>query len=564
MEQPRRIGDLLVSSNLIKEEELEKALTKQKDLGRKIGDLLIEAGVIDEKTFLETLSQQINVPYIDLPHYQLDENVARKLPEAFARRFKAIVLSEEKTGELLVGMVDPQDIFSTDELYRQLQKPLKFALVSEKNLNQTLDRVYRRAGEIKTLAVTLASELKQITKAPESDRLMKQAEPAVLKLINSLFEDAVQVNASDIHIEPAGDKIRVRLRVDGFLQEQIIPLTDDHISLALNQRLKLMSGLNIAEKRLPQDGRFDIVVRDIAIDVRLSTMPNQYGESIVMRLLRKSSKALNLDQTGMPKEILEPFRQFIRLPHGIVLVTGPTGSGKTTTLYGALTEINDVSQNIITIEDPIEYRLERANQVQVNAQLGLSFARILRAALRQDPNIILVGEIRDQETASIALRAALTGHLVFATLHTNDAASTALRLIDIGVEGYLVAATLRVILAQRLVRSICPYCSKQYKPNELEQAFFLSFFGDAINQSTFHKGEGCSYCNKTGFKGRTGVFEILALDNESRDALRRNSSEEFNKVVGRNRKTPTLLANAFALAQQGVTTLSEVLRVAGE
>jgi len=349
------------------------------------------------------------------------------------------------------------------------------------------------------------------------------------------------------------------------LQEQVISIAEKrHIALALAQRLKLMSGLNIAEKRLPQDGRLDITIHDTKLDIRLSTMPTQFGESIVMRLLNKSAKILTLDNIGMPPETLQTFRRLIRIPYGMILVTGPTGSGKTTTLYGALTEINDVTKNIVTIEDPIEYTVERANQVQIKTQIDLSFARVLRAVLRQDPNVILVGEIRDQETATIALRAALTGHLVFATLHTNDAASTAIRLIDIGVESYLVAATVRAIIAQRLARRICSSCSTAYQPNEQEISFFTALFGDVFKQSTFNYGRGCAHCNFTGFKGRIGVFELLELDATMRESLRRKDAHNFSQTVANNRKTPDLLSSAFEMAQQKITTLGEVMRLAGE
>lgn len=558
-----RIGDLLVNSKLITEEQLKEALNKQRGLGKKIGDLLIESGILDEKTFLTKLASQLKLPYIDLAHYKINEQIARKLPEVYARRCQAIVLEENADG-YLVGIVDPLDIFATDELYRQLDKPIKLALINSKDLINAINHTYRRTGEINILADRLATEIKQPEEVARPEIEFKQVEPVVLKLINSLFEDAVMINASDIHIEPTEVSLRIRFRVDGLLQEQRLQITDKSIAPALTQRLKLMCGLNIAEKRLPQDGRFDIKVSNTEVDVRLSTMPAQYGEIIVMRLLNKSAKIINLNDSGMDKQLLARFREYIKLPHGIILVTGPTGSGKTTTLFGALSEINDVTKNIITIEDPIEYRLNRANQVQVNSQLGLTFARVLRASLRQDPNIILVGEIRDQETAEIALRAALTGHLVFATLHTNDAASTTLRLLDIGMEGYLVAATTRVVLAQRLVRKICKSCVKPYTPSEFEQSFFTNFFGETFLQKTYVSGTGCNQCNNTGYKGRQGVFELLELDNEMRNALRSNNASEFMQIVAKNRKTPTLLETAYEIACSGVTTLEEVMRIAGE
>ncbi|MDR1057897.1 MAG: GspE/PulE family protein [Coxiellaceae bacterium] len=523
----------------------------------------------DAKTSSQDLANQAEIPYLDVAKYVTNEQVSRQLPEKYARRFKAILLAE-KADYCLIGMTNPSDIFATDELYTVLKKPLKLAVVNEKDLQYKLDQLYRRTEEITNFADKLAVELQQSAEevvSSDEEKTIKQAEPAVIKLLNSLFEDAIQVGASDIHIEPAENILRIRLRVDGLLQEQIIPTADkQHITLAMAQRLKLMAGLNIAEKRLPQDGRFDIDMRNTKIDIRMSTMPIQHGESIVMRLLYKSAKiiSLDLDNVGMPQEMLKSFRKLIKIPYGIILVTGPTGSGKTTTLYGALTEINDVTKNIVTIEDPIEYVLERANQVQVNSQIGLTFARILRSILRQDPNIILVGEIRDQETAAIALRAALTGHLVFATLHTNDAASTAIRLVDIGVEHYLVATTVRAIVAQRLARRICTACATPYQPTEQENAFFTNFFGDLFKQSSFNYGAGCAYCNSTGSKGRIGVFELLVLDDKMREALRRKDTNEFVQIVAKNRTSPNLLTNAFEMARQKIITLSEVMRIAGE
>jgi MSHA biogenesis protein MshE len=558
----KSIGQILVKDKVITEDQLKNALDSQKTIGEKLGNLLIESGVIDEKTFYQYLAKQLQLNYIDLAHYTVDANAARQLPENVARRLQVIYLGDQDN-KATIGMVNPSDIFATDELMAFFKKPLQIVLVGAKELIHSFDSIYRRSGEISEFADKLAVELQDAPKSKEAE-LIKQADPVVTKLLNSLFEDAVQVSASDIHIEPAESILRFRLRVDGLLQEQTIPISDRHIPLAVSQRLKLMAGLNIAERRLPQDGRFDIKIRNQEIDVRMSTMPTQHGESIVMRLLNKSTHILDLDTTGMPKKMLERFRTLIKLPYGILLVTGPTGSGKTTTLYGALSEINEVTKNIVTIEDPIEYRLPRINQVQVNTTIGLAFATVLRATLRQDPNIILVGEIRDQETATIAMRAALTGHLVFATLHTNDAASTAIRLIDIGVEGYLVAATVRAVMAQRLMRVICNSCIKEYQPSDLERNFFENFFPEKFKNSTFKIGAGCSHCNNTGFKGRTGVYELLELDAKMRDALRRHDAFEFMDIVNKNRTTPSLLENAFDMARDGVSTLQEVLRVAGE
>lgn len=557
-----RIGDLLLKEKLITPEQLQVALGIQKESNEKILEILVKTGALDQNVALQFLAKTLQIELIDLPHYPITEKITRRLPENLARRFQAILL-EEDPNTCIVGMVDPLDIFAVDELKRSLGKQIKIALINKKDLSRTLDLIYRRTSEITNFAEKLDTELKQAIELGEEQKI-KDTDTAVAHLVDSLLKDAIQVGASDIHIEPGENVLRVRLRVDGMLQEQIIESNEKHIANALAQRLKLLANLNIAEKRLPQDGGFDTTVSGMNVDFRLSTMPTQFGESIVMRILNQSANVANLDTVGMPNEMLARFRQLIKLPRGLILVTGPTGSGKTTTLYGALAEINDITKNIITIEDPVEYRFERLNQVQVNPQLGLSFAKVLRAAMRQDPNIILVGEIRDQETAEIAARAALTGHLVFATLHTNDAASTALRLIDIGVEGYLVASTIRAVLSQRLMRRVCESCVRDSQPTDQETMYFSEYFKNKMKNVKFKSGAGCSNCSFTGYKGRIGVYELLEFDTEMLDALRRNDSVAFVNVVTKNRKTATLLENAFEIAASGISTLSEVLRVAGE
>jgi len=554
-----KIGELLVRDGLITKNQLDEALAKQKETGERIGKILVALGVIDEKKFLNFFAHQLQVPLVNLANYKLDRSLASSLSENMARSLHAILLKEEKDF-YLVAMADPQDIFAIDELTRILNRQIKPVLVAEQALMHSIDLVYRHAEEIHGFAEKLATELESSKR--EKEELNIETNTAIIKLINSLFEDAVQVSASDIHIEPEENIVRVRMRVDGFLQEQIIE--GRNIAPALSQRLKLMAGLNIAEKRLPQDGRFNITVHNVPIDVRLSTMPIQYGESIVMRLLNQVTGILNLDTVGMPEDMLINFRKHIKRTKGMILVTGPTGSGKTTTLYAALNEINDVTRKFITIEDPVEYRLSRINQVQVNHQLDLTFARVLRTALRQDPDIILVGEIRDRETATIALRAALTGHLVLATLHTNDAASTVIRLMDMGVEGYLIAATVNAALAQRLVRCICKNCRKPYQPSQEEESFFVNLFGKNFYRQKFYYGSGCEQCNHVGYQGRVGVFELLEFDKDKINVLRLNDTDKFMQLVGREKQTSSLLANAYNLACNGITTLSEVLRVTGD
>ncbi|MBS1220296.1 MAG: biosis protein MshE [Proteobacteria bacterium] len=556
-----RIGDLLVENKIISEGQLGTALTEQKKTGRRLGRTLIELGYIDEDRLLIFLSQQLNIPNIDLRTYKFNPDTVRLLPETHARRYRAIVL-DDKPDALLVGMADPGDIFGFDELTRILKRPITQAVVRESDLLRTIDVVYRRTAEITTLAEELGQELSehdfdlaQLVQSEDTDA-------PVFKLLQTLFKDAVQVGASDIHIEPDEKVLRIRMRVDGVLQEQI--MNEKRVAPALVLRLKLMAGLDISEKRLPQDGRFNIKVKDKSIDARVSTLPVSFGEAVVMRLLDQSGGALNLEQIGMPPEILQRFRRQIHHPHGMVLVTGPTGSGKTTTLYSALTELNQPEIKIITVEDPVEYRLPRISQVQVHTKIGLTFASVLRTALRQDPDIVLVGEMRDQETAEIGLRAAMTGHLVLSTLHTNDAIATANRLIDMGAEGYLVAAALRAIIAQRLVRRICGTCAQPYTPDAQEHAWLSATVGQEGATAGYKRGAGCPHCNNTGYRGRIGVYEFLELDEAMAEGLRSNDSNAFTAAAKASPGYRPLVLCALDYARDGLTTLEEVFRVAGE
>ncbi len=462
-------------------------------------------------------------------------------------------------------MVDPLDLAAIDELSKALKKPLYLALVRESELLRALDLNYRRTEDISQLAEQLQEqltedqiELSQLSVDPG------HVDAPIIQLIQSMFQDAIQVRASDIHIEPGRDKLSIRQRVDGILQEQVVKEKD--IASALALRLKLMAGLNISEKRLPQDGRFSIRVRDKEIDVRLSTLPTQYGESVVMRLLDQGGGILDLKKLGMADEMRSRFDELIKLPHGLILVTGPTGSGKSTTLYTGLKMINNSEKKIITVEDPVEYRMAGVNQVQVNAKIELTFARILRTALRQDPDVILVGEMRDQETAEIAIRAALTGHLVLSTLHTNDSASSAMRLIDMGVPGYLVAATLRAVLAQRLVRHICESCRTDYQLNDREKVWLEHMFkqtGSDFSQAHYSYGKGCNYCNGSGYQGRLGVYELLELDEPLMESLTKNDPTSFVAQAAKQLRGKLLFNQGLILAGKGLTTVSEVIRIVG-
>jgi MSHA biogenesis protein MshE len=560
-----RIGELLVNKGIITEEQLMTALATQKKTGSKLGNTLIDQGFVSRQQFHEFLATQLNLPFIDLKHYHYSPEVVRLLPETIARRFRAIVLSQGEN-YFLVGVADPTDIYAYDELTKVLRNSIRLAVVYESELLKALDTVYRRTQEIVSLAEELGEELSQGDSNLEQLLTSVDVEDApVVRLLRSLFEDAVQVGASDIHIEPDEKVLRIRQRIDGVLHEQV--MKEKRIGTALVSRLKLVCGLDISERRLPQDGRFNVRVKGHSVDIRLSTMPLQYGESVVMRLLDQSGGLLDLNRIGMNEDILHRFRQQLSQPHGLVLVTGPTGSGKTTTLYGALNQLNTFEKKIITVEDPVEYRLPRINQVQVHPKIGLDFARVLRAGLRQDPDIVMIGEMRDKETTDIALRAAMTGHLVLSTLHTNDSISTALRLIEMGAAGYVVASSLRSVLAQRLVRRICDNCIAVDSLAPGARAWLKGYRGKVKRPEgvvSFKKGQGCPSCNNTGYKGRVGIFELLEINFELADALRRNDSAGFASAVHRLPNFFSLGESALNLAFDGVTSMEEVLRIAGQ
>ena len=552
-----RLGDLLVEAGLISDGQLQLALQEQKRSGAKLGRAVVDLGFVSEVKLLEALSRQLAIPYVDLRQFKLNEALVQRLPEALARRFRAILLVEESDG-LLVGMADPLDLYALDEMARLLRQPLKPAVVREGDLLDSLDRFYRRTGEIAELAGQVDERLEE-SDFDFSGLSLDNSDAPVVRLLQMLFEDAVQMKASDIHIEPDEQVLRIRQRIDGVLNEQLIKET--RVASALVLRLKIMAGLDISKKRLPQDGRFNIRVKNRNLDVRVSTMPVQFGESVVMRLLDQSAGVFSLDRTGMPAEMLARLRILLQRPHGIVLVTGPTGSGKTTTLYGGLSELNSPEKKIITVEDPVEYRLPRINQVQVNPKIELTFARVLRAALRQDPDIVLVGEIRDRETAEIALRAAITGHLVLSTLHTNDALTSPLRLVDMGAEPFLVANALNAVLAQRLVRRVCEHCRVEHLPEERERSWLEGIGGQSLAGRRFVRGNGCHQCHNTGYLGRIGVYELLEVDATLAAALRRNDPQAFIDAARRQASYRPLAAAALDFALAGLTSVEEVLKV---
>jgi len=552
-----RLGDVLVQQRLISQEQLQQTLALQKQTGKKMGRLLIETGLITEELLANGLARQLRIPFVNLKTFPFRADVVKLLPESAARRFRALVL-EDRADTLLVAVADPLDLFAYDELTRLLKRSVAMAAVPESQLALAFDKLYRRTEEISGLARALEKDLGDAVDFGELSANVGSEGAPVVRLLQSLFEDAIQVGASDVHIEPQEAGLQVRVRVDGVLQTQTE--ADKRIAGALAQRLKLMAGLDISEKRLPQDGRFSVRLRDLTIDVRLSTLPTTYGESVVMRLLKQGAGMKKLDDIGMPPDLLKRFRELLSHSAGMVLVTGPTGSGKTTTLYAALAEINAAELKVITVEDPVEYRLPGLTQVQVNDKIDLSFARVLRACLRQDPDVILVGEMRDAETAEIGLRASITGHMVLSTLHTRDAISTPFRLLDMGVPAFMVATSLQGVIAQRLVRLNCPECAAPHQATAQELSWLAGMGLDGAGFAS-RRGLGCSSCNGTGYAGRQGVYELLEMDASLTQAASHSDVTGFMQLARERMNGHTMAFHVLELVRQGRTSLAEALRV---
>jgi len=556
--QRLRLGEILVAQKLVSQEQLRLALEEQKRTGRRLGRVLVDLGLSTEDKIAQALARQLGLRYVDLKQHSFNRAVVGKLPETAARRFRALAL-EERGAKLVIGMADPTDLFAFDELTRILKRDIEPAVLAEAQVLQALDQVYRRTEEISGLAKELEQDLggdKLVDFGALGAGLGAEDAP-VVKLLQSIFEDATQVGASDIHVEPQEDRLRIRFRIDGELHVQTE--ADSRVAQALALRLKLMSGLDISEKRLPQDGRFHVRVRQNAVDVRISTMPTQHGESVVMRLLNRSSGLLGLEHLGMPGPMLARFREILGRVSGTVLVTGPTGSGKTTTLYAALNELNTPARKIITVEDPVEYQVAGLNQIQVNEKIDLSFATVLRSVLRQDPDVILVGEMRDTETAQIGLRAAITGHMVLSTLHTRSAAAAPSRMLDMGVPRFMVATALQAVIAQRLVRCVCEGCAAEHAPTPQEARFIeATWAGEA---RSFKQGRGCGHCNGTGYRGRGGVYELLEMTPRLTQAVAREDFGAFTAAAHEEMAGRTFLQHAAQLAVAGRTTLAEVMRI---
>ena len=544
-----RLGEMLIERRLITPEELDQALTMQKERGQdKLGKILVDSGFIAHREVLAALADQWSLPLVAIEGPPAAAPELEKLTPKFLRQFRCVPYSFDGAA-LVLAMADPLD-FETLATVRQVTGlKVKPVLANEQDILDQLDRHY---GQQARTADFTGFEDAGAEEDLEHLRDMASEAP-VIRLVNAMIASAVEKRASDIHIEPFEKEFRVRFRIDGILHPQEAPPRE--LKAAIISRVKLMAKLNIAERRLPQDGRIKIRSLGREVDLRVSTLPTLYGESVVMRLLdRSAGDFYDLQKLGFTEWMLGRMTHFTNLPHGIFLVTGPTGSGKSTTLYSALKRINLTDRKIITIEDPVEYQMDGINQIHVNNQIGLTFAAGLRHIVRQDPDVIMVGEIRDRETADIAIRAALTGHLVFSTLHTNDAPSAVTRLIDMGVENYLITSSLVAVLAQRLVRVICPQCRQS-------DGFRMSPAGEMIE--TF-RGAGCEHCVGTGYKGRVGIFEMMQLSDELRRAIMKNDDAGVLTGIAHREGMTSLRADGWAKVESGVTTVDEVLRVTQE
>lgn len=546
--QRKRLGDILVEKGIITEEILNKALAIQDRSGEKLGEILLKMGVIKEEDLYSALAEIYGVKYVNLEDVAIDPEVVKLVPEHICRRYKVLPLNMDGD-RIVVAMSNPVNVYAFDDIRIITGKEVDPVLASERQITEALDKIYRIQKGLEETLINIGPSEEE-TEAPVE---ILEDEAPVVRLVNLTISQAVQEGASDIHIEPTENDVKIRFRVDGVLYDVISP--PKRIFPTLVARIKILSNMDIAERRIPQDGRFRVNSQGKIIDFRVSTLPTIYGEKIVLRLLDRSAPLIGLERLGFTEEILYKFDQLIHRPYGMILVTGPTGSGKTTTLYSALAKINTPEKNIITIEDPVEYQFSRINQVQINPKAGLTFASGLRSILRQDPDIIMVGEIRDRETAEIAVQAALTGHLVLSTIHTNDSAGAIARLIDMGIEPYLISSSLIGVLAQRLARRICSRCKVPKKPTE-EEIKVLKIDPNY----TLYEGKGCEACRHTGYKGRIGVFELLIIDDEIRAMIVDRTPANVIRNTAVQKGMVTLWEDAKLKVRNGITTYNEILR----
>jgi type IV pilus assembly protein PilB len=554
------LGQILIEMNKVTAQQLDEALALKKTKGGAIGAVLVDLGYCEPADVSAALAVQMGMTRVNLDTTDIPEDVVQKMDAMVARSYNVVPI-EFADNRLTVAMADPNNFRAMDELKMLLGFEIVAVVADPAALVRSLDKHYAATENIETVISELGAEGEWIKEGQENIdlediRAMSESQP-VKKLLNLVLLQAIRDKASDIHFEPFEDEFKMRYRIDGVLYEMVPP--PRHIAIAVASRIKVMSNLDIAERRLPQDGRIELTVGGKPVDLRVSVLPTMFGESVVMRVLDRSQVELDIRKVGLRDDEQRVVDDLIHRPNGIVIVTGPTGSGKTTTLYSALSAINTIDSKIITTEDPVEYDIDGLIQVQINPEIGLTFARCLRSILRQDPDIILVGEIRDIETAQIAIHASLTGHLVFSTLHTNDAPTAITRLLDLGLEPYLVTATLEAVVAQRLVRRICTNCRAEFEPTE-EMLHELELSPSEVRGRTFFFGKGCEVCNNTGYKGRTGIFEIMHLDDTLRDLILKQSSTNLIREEARKRGMRSLRDAGLMAIFDGATTIEEVVR----
>lgn len=568
-------GELLVSKGLLSRDELQEVLDIQRERGGRFGEVLLQLNKLNDKDVTAALAEHFSMEYIhfDDTHKldNVDINIARMLPESIAKRFCLVAINEDDNKNIIVVMADPLNVVAIDTVTLKLKRQIKTAISSEKEIRRAIELIYHGSDleeqQLRNLVeVEVENESKQaedvfLEDVMESDTIGEDAanKAPVIRFVDLLMSQAVKSRASDIHIEPQEKSTVVRMRVDGILRDMVPPAKK--MQAAVVARIKIISRMDIAERRLPQDGRFKMKISGRAIDVRVSTIPTIYGEKVVMRILDATAVNHNLDQLGLEPECLKELKNKLNLPHGIIIVTGPTGSGKSTTLYSAISYLKDPTKNITTVEDPVEYRLAGINQIQVKPEIELDFARCLRAILRQDPDIILIGEIRDKETVEIAIKASLTGHLVLSTFHTNDAPSAISRLLYMGIERYLLASSLNLVVAQRLVRKICEHCKEPIKLSE-EVIKHLGISDEQAESSVFYHGRGCPACGTTGYLGRLPIFEFLDVDNEISEKIIASATESQIREAARKKGYGGLLDSGVSKVLQGLTTAEEVIRIA--
>jgi len=562
----RPLGRILMKMGRVTRAQVSEALELQDKKHRPLGQIMLELAMIDEKDLNRALAAQVGMEAITLGNIDIDPNVIALIPSQMAQAYRIIPTEYDREANLLgVALDSPDNFQATDDLKTLMGFNVVARITVKQDMDEALNRFYPEgdAETINDLINEIAGDedMAKFAGRGESidlDELKELAESNhVKKLINLVLLQAIREKASDVHFEPFEDEYKMRYRIDGVLYEMVPP--PKYISVALASRVKVMANLDIAERRLPQDGRIELLVEGRPVDLRVSVLPTMFGESVVLRVLDRTQVNLDLGQVGFREEELHLFRQLIEKPHGILIVTGPTGSGKTTTLYSALRERNTTEVKILTAEDPVEYDIDGMVQCQVRSEIGLTFARCLRSFLRQDPDVILVGEIRDLETAQIAVQASLTGHLVFSTLHTNDAPSSIARLLDLGLEPFLITATLEGILAQRLVRRICLTCKEEYAPTE-QQLMELSLTPEDVSGRTFYYGKGCDYCNNTGYKGRVALLELMVVDDELRELIMASASTAVLRAEARKRGMRLLRESGLLAIYDGVTTIEEVVR----